>query len=182
MKKIILLISMAFIATGSLFAQDYNQSVGLVVGSLNGLSYKKFIKENVAVQTDLAFGLVATRASVYHGGEYLGSGGEHFWTFQLQPNLYYQKNVFNTDWGNIAALVGGGMSLGYAEEFGSDLSMGKWGVNAIAGVEFILNNSPITVGLDFRPGYGLLFTSQSYGILTAHIFDWTLAASVRYCF
>ena len=117
MKKILLLISMAFIATGSLFAQDYNQSAGLVVGSLNGLSYKKFVKENVAVQTDLAFGLVATQASAYYGGEYLGSGGEHFWTFQLQPNLYYQKNVFNTDWGNIAALVGGGTSLGYAEEF-----------------------------------------------------------------
>ncbi|MEE0973658.1 MAG: hypothetical protein U0L34_06035 [Paludibacteraceae bacterium] len=181
MKKIILLISMAFIATGSLFAQDYNQSVGLVVGSLNGLSYKKFIKENVAVQTDLAFGLVATRASGYYAG-YVIHGSENFWTFQLQPNLYYQKNVLNTDWGNIAALVGGGMSLGYAEEFGSDLSMGKWGVNAIAGVEFILNNSPITVGLDFRPGYGLLFASQPYGVITAHIFDWTLAASVRYCF
>ena len=96
MKRLLLLITMAFIAAGSLFAQDYKQSFGLVAGSLNGLSYKKFVKENVAIQTDLAFGLLATRATInYYGYSY--SGPEHAWTFQLQPNLYYQKNIFNGD-------------------------------------------------------------------------------------
>ena len=63
-----------------------------------------------------------------------------------------------------------------------DLSLGKFGVNAIAGIECILNDTPISVGLDFRPGYGLLFANQQYGTITTHIFDWALAASVRYCF
>lgn len=177
MKRLLLLISMAFIAAGSLFAQDYKQSFGLVAGSLNGLSYKKFVKENVAIQTDLAFGLLATRATInYYGYSY--SGPEHAWTFQLQPNLYYQKNIFNGNSCNIAALVGGGVSLGYASEFYSNIDLGKWGINAIAGVEFILHNAPISIGLDFRPGYGMMFMPD----LALHMFDWALAANVRYCF
>lgn len=177
MKRILLLISMAFIATSSLFAQDYNQSFGLVAGSLNGLSYKKFVKENVAIQTDLAFGLLATRATLNYYG-YSFSGEEHAWSLQLQPNLYYQKDVYEGSWGNFAALVGGGVSLGYAQEFNSDIDLGKWGINAIAGIEFILNKTPLTIGLDFRPGYGMLFADG----LSLHMFDWALAASVRYCF
>lgn len=177
MRRILLLISMAFIATSSLFAQDYKQSFGLVAGSLNGFSYKKFVNENVAIQTDLAVELLATRATMYYSG-YIFSGQEHAWSLQLQPNLYYQNNVFYGDWGNIAAYVGGGVSLGYAQEFYSNLDLGKWGINAIAGVEFILNNTPITIGLDFRPGYGMLFT----GTQSLHMFDWVLAANVRYYF
>jgi hypothetical protein len=181
MKRILLFICMALIASNSLFAQDYKQSAGIVVGSLNGISYKRFIKENVAVQADLAFGLLATRATAYYAG-YALSGTEQVWNFQLQPNMYYQKNILNAEWGNIAAFVGGGVSLGYAEEFGFDLSLGKFGVNAIAGIECILNDTPISVGLDFRPGYGLLLANQQYGTITTHIFDWALAANVRYCF
>lgn len=179
MKRILLLISMAFIATSSLFAQDYNQSFGLVAGSLNGLSYKKFVKENVAIQTDLAFGLLATRFTEYdYYSGYSVSGEGHLWNFQLQPNLYYQNNVLNGNNLNIGAFIGGGVSLGYAQGFYNDLPLGKWGINAIAGIEFILNKTPLTIGLDFRPGYGMLFTSNQ----SLHMFDWALAASVRYCF
>lgn len=177
MKKFILLVSFIAIASGSLFAQDYKNSIGVVAGSLNGLSYKTFIKEKVALQTDLAFGLIATRGSMNYYG-YTIVGEEHAWTFQLQPNLYYQNNILDANWGNIAALVGGGVSLGYAEEFGSSIHLGKAGFNAIAGVEFILKNTPITIGLDFRPGYGVLFNDM----LALHMFDWALAANVRYCF
>ena len=182
MKKIILLFASIMLSTTCIYSQEYKNSIGIVAGSLNGLSYKTFVKENVAVQTDLAFGLLATRGTVYYAG-YAFSGEEHVWTFQLQPNVYYQKNIHDVAWGGIDAFVGGGASLGYAEEFGSDLSLGKFGLNAIAGIELILVDAPITVGLDFRPGYGMLFANiEDYMPITMHVFDWALAASVRYRF
>ena len=70
----------------------------------------------------------------------------------------------------------------------------KFGFNAVAGLELNLNNAPIVIGLDFRPGYGLgAYTDKdeytSGGVkytdkysFTSSFFDWTLAASVRYRF
>ena len=60
--------------------------------------------------------------------------------------------------------------------------------------------APITIGIDFRPGYGLLFAGHDEDYKKAqdeakefgyeysatapvyHFFDWTLAATVRYTF
>ena len=52
MKKILLLAVAALASLGA-FAQDYTHSAGLVVGNLNGLSYKYFISDELAIQADL---------------------------------------------------------------------------------------------------------------------------------
>lgn len=180
MKKLVLVV-VAILATGVMYAQTYQHSVGLVVGSLNGVSYKTFVGENFAVQADLAIGLVATQG---------GSGGEtgeiNYWDFQLNPNAYYQTEVAAFSWGNLSAFGGGGVSLGLSKLMGAYAAsmpvMGKWGINAIAGVECNVNNLPIVFALDFRPGYGMLFYGEYGYTMTVNTFDWALAASVRYVF
>ena len=95
MKKLVLVV-VAMLATGVMYAQTYQHSVGLVVGSLNGVSYKTFLGENFALQTDLAFGVVATQ-----GGTEVATGEVRYWDFQVNPNAYYQKEVASFSWGTL---------------------------------------------------------------------------------
>ena len=90
MKKITLFFCMLLFSTTCIFAQEYNQSFGIVAGSANGLSYKKFIKENVVVQTDLSVNLIATRGTITAYG-YSVQTEAHLWALQLNPNFYHQK-------------------------------------------------------------------------------------------
>ena len=118
MKKIFLLLSL--FVTISLSAQNYKSSVGLVVGSYNGFSYKTFVSENVALQADLGFGLLATQGSVgVVGYEGLIYGVEKHWSFYANPNLYCQKEFYNTDWGGISAFIGG-ISANFDSNFVDD--------------------------------------------------------------
>lgn len=242
MKKIFTLAVAAMTAMCA-FAQDYTQSVGLVVGSLNGASYKYFISEELAIQADLGIGVMATGgSSVSTANKTLEGKSDKtksvtkmdvsLWTLQVAPNFIWQKDLTTFDWGKLDYFVGGGLTLGYAKfikgelvssknykdgkeinsteyrrgdatfigtDEGFNQSYGKFGINAIAGVELALTGAPITIGLDFRPGYGLLFTGDNEdtkeekedvksmgGKMTTSntfsFFDWTLAATVRYTF
>lgn len=253
MKKIFTLVVAAMTAICA-FAQDYTHSAGLVVGSLNGLSYKYFISDELAIQADLGFGIVATSGSYAQSEEasYSKDGYSsisrttgtfnikaNLWTFELAPNFIWQRNFASFDWADLDFFVGGGITLGYAqlskatvtsckgewyakfeygdyieedsEDYESEVAytidedaypddFGKFGINAIAGVEMALKGAPITIGLDFRPGYGLLFTGHNddykehkkdveaeggkykANAFNYSFFDWTLAATVRYTF
>lgn len=246
MKRVLLLAGIFCLFTASVFAQDYKQSAGVVAGSLNGLSYKAFITENLAIQADLAFGMLSTTGTGMYsyqikskengtasGSTYKQKINTSLWNFQLAPNCVYQKNFVEKDWCTIAAVMGGGVSIGYAkasadpkvlseeiisydsdgdiykdkqvfeEEADKDglySDFGKFGINAMLGLEVVLKNAPITLGFDFRPGYGLMFTGHdedyemrkkqyenwgreySESVLTYHFFDWSIAASIRYTF
>ena len=149
-----------------------------------------------------------------------GQGIDYF-TFEANPNVVYQRDITSGGWGKLSWYAGGGISLGmmkydgregaYWDEDGNDKNFwwamshktpgtddqwidlgGKFGFNAIGGVEMSLANAPIVLGLDFRPGYGLHFVTDATvginmmtgaaikGSITTSFFDWTLAASVRY--
>ena len=247
MKKILLLAVAALASLGA-FAQNYEHSAGVVVGNLNGLSYKHFISDELAIQADLGFGIVSTSGSLVDlkkisKDDYKSSvkstcqSNASLWTFQIAPNFIWQKNIASMDWANLDFFVGGGISLGYAkmtkieglkgevvtningqevkEKYGEeayryqkdsdwkdyyDKAYGKFGINAMAGVEFAFTGAPITLSVDFRPGYGLLFAGHDEDYKKAqdeakefgyeysatapvyHFFDWTLAATVRYTF
>ncbi|MGM9837504.1 MAG: hypothetical protein ACI30A_03320 [Paludibacteraceae bacterium] len=170
--SLIVMVSMAS------YAADYQQSIGVVVGSFNGISYKKFVRENMAVQADLAFGVQATRGTVSIEGEKLLSGEEHYWDFVLNPNLLWQQELTE----GLSMFAGGGLSLGLAEEFRSSTLFGKFGLNTMVGAEYKFASLPLSLSLDFRPGYGLLFANVEGYSLTANLFDWRLALGVRYCF
>lgn len=79
MKKIILCLMVLGLSVGA-FAQ--NNEVGFVVGGFNGLSYKKVMCENFAIQTDLAVGFQHT---VFNIENVVGS--TNLFDFVLNPNF-----------------------------------------------------------------------------------------------
>ena len=143
--------------------------MGVIAGMTNGISYKH-LKNHTMFQTDLAIGI--NYAPVGYGLVM------NCWDFRLNPNLAYQGIISSTDKGLFAGYAGGGMSLGEINSYAYNNCIGGvFGINALIGVEYAFNQSPISFGLDFRPGYGLYFDSA----YTISAFDWRLNISIRYC-
>lgn len=141
----------------------HKHEIGLVAGGLNGISHKYWFSEHFTLHTDLAVGLTTA----------------YKFDLTINPNVEY--NVILPQ--NFYLYMGGGINFGYANYPGLDL--GKFGINAIIGAEYIFENVPISLALDFRPGYGLAFTDGPYYYyieLPSHDFDWKLALSARYYF
>ena len=174
MKKVLFSFLALFWAMG---AMAQNQEIGLVVGGLNGLSYKKHMSENFAIQTDLAVGVQRTDLDIIGDGDFIPLPVDMF-DFVLNPNFLYHKDLKY----GIYAEFGGGLSAGLMQTLYTinPMTLGKFGLNAYAGVGYKMNNLPLAFGLDFRPGYALDI-NVPYELLL-HQFDWHLAASVRYCF
>lgn len=178
MKKYISLALLCF-ATLCLSAQNYKHSIGGMVGSMYGVSYKGFIwgVEHLALQGDLGVRLMSTAAG---NGNYTGSMS--MYTFELNPNVVYQNTIGEFDEGRVDWYAGGGLSLGlcgdlYPMRVGNSPVLGKFGLNAVAGAEIVFD-APVDLSLDFRPGYGVAFNDNYH----VSFFDWALVASVRYRF
>ncbi|MBR1995696.1 MAG: hypothetical protein IJ989_00375, partial [Paludibacteraceae bacterium] len=103
MKKIILCLMVLGLSVGA-FAQ--NNEVGLVVGGFNGLSYKKMMSENFAIQTDLAVGFQRTSIDWLGDSELITTTGDLL-DFVINPNFLYNKELKY----GIYAFAGGGASV-----------------------------------------------------------------------
>lgn len=177
MKKIFTLCVAVLMAVTTVKAQF---EIGGIVGGLNGLSMKYWFNDNLALQGDLAVGLTAANGATYYKGTKLpGEGQLDLYDFTLNPNLLYHFNLPE----HFKLYCGGGANIGLAsaiENTNSDFILGKFGVNGVIGASYDLDSAPIVFALDFRPGYGLLFTQSD----AAHIslFDWKLGFAVRYKF
>ncbi|MDR2834664.1 MAG: autotransporter outer membrane beta-barrel domain-containing protein [Bacteroidales bacterium] len=162
MKKAISILFFSFILQGfSCYAQaPYESGAGIIAGFMNGLSYKTFaIGNKVALQTDL-------------GVKFEAHDSSQFWTVDINPNIMFQHRISIS---NLYWFLGVGTSVGYA--FTDNLKSGKFGVNVIGGIEYKFN-IPLSIQLDYRPGYGLLFSKHS----SESYFDWGLNLSFRYTF
>lgn len=160
MKKICVIL-LVFVMGMTLTANaqaPYKHSVGATVLSFNGFSYKTFLMDNFALSIDAGFKWTVPN---YRGVLLTG---------EINPNLMYEAP---TSANGLYWLVGGGLSIGGWG--GPAGGFGKFGVNAIGGIEYKFN-IPLTIQADFRPGFGLAFT-QGY---TAPFFDWGLCFGIRY--
>lgn len=170
MKKTILVCIVGLL---SLSAYAQKNEFGIVVGGLNGLSYKHYLQPNFVIQTDLAWGVERTIINV-SVGPYNVEGPSNLWDFALNPNFLYHKDLK----GGLYAFAGGGVSLGMLGFFETTGIAGKFGINGMIGAGIKVSSAPLSISLDFRPGYGLGF--DRYDIM--HCFDWHLALGLRYCF
>ncbi|MCR4964769.1 MAG: PorT family protein [Bacteroidales bacterium] len=176
-RKSLIVVLLLMSVLGSAWAQaPYKHSIGVTAGNLNALSYKTFFGSHLGLQLDLGY------KYIYTDGENLS--GVHISSLELNPNLMYEGHFTKGLYG----FIGGGVSLGYRWNYWGSASMwdygisyrqdnGKFGVNAIAGLEYKFS-IPLTLQLDFRPGYGLLFDDSwdwSY-------FDWGVNLGIRYTF
>lgn len=216
MKKSIIAVAMLLLSL-TISAQDYTHSIGGMVGSMYGVTYKGFIFgiDGLALQADLGVNLfsLAGKAEVKTDGVKNTSDIRNgaFFTFVANPNIVYQQNIASWNFGSLSWFAGGGISLGLMQQYGNmeikddngdwntvsvsdwknanngkDQIYGKFGINALAGLELGFSSVPLALGLDFRPGYGVGFRNQKVnGVKTEQVvnfFDWSLAASLRYCF
>ncbi len=198
MKKKILIIAFVFGMLFSLQAQaPYKHSAGVTLGNMQALSYKAFITDHVALQVDLGT-KITTSTGCMDWGKYTVYGSDYnvsskfnsinIWTLELNPNVLYEVHFVKGLYG----MAGGGVSLGYNWYRGSghhvyygnnsfiiydDTPFGKFGTNAIVGLEYKFN-VPVTVQLDARPGYGLLFYEAGGPLF--HYADWSVNIGVRY--
>ena len=174
MKKTIniLIVALLMVTAISTEAQaPYKHSIGVTAGTLEAVSYKTFFSNNFAFQADLGYKYIVTAGHRAHNVAVQ--------SLELNPNFMYEKNITK----GLYLFGGGGLSLGYSWSSYYDwyysyrADFGKFGINAIAGIEYKFN-IPLTLQFDFRPGYGLLFAQHS----TWSYFDWNLCAGVRYTF
>lgn len=157
----------------------YKNSIGVSLQSLNGFAFKTFCTNHFAIQADLGtkFTIGASRDFDYTI--------EFVSTVEAAVNFMAEANLFKGLYG----FIGGGTSLGYCWNLGNWASISdnysgwvyydfvKYGANALFGLEYKLN-IPLTIQLDFRPGYGMLIDARHL----VSYFDWAINAGVRYTF
>lgn len=151
--------------------------IGVIAGGINGVSYKYWWSERMAIQTDLAVGLTAAPAAMYVQGQLLGTVTNPQYDFTINPNV-----LFHMPFSDVAHFyTGGGVNLGMVSDMANtapERILGKFGINAVAGIGFFVSNQ-VSLSVDFRPGYGLGFANSN--AVFVHFFDWKLGLAVRYC-
>ena len=204
---------------------SYTHRIGGMAGNMFGVSYKGFVfgVDGLALQTDLAVKLQFSPAKndvklkemlteevwisdIQIAPTYQEKHDGFTWsnfTFELNPNIVYQKELGSAGRSTFALFGGGGVSLGFIQSlnlasFGAgdkNPFMGKFGVNGIVGMEFIW--SRFVLSLDARPGYDLAFSDKyayrsgamwtdSYEVKAdrnfVHFFDFGASIGFHYCF
>ena len=168
--------------------KDYTHSVGIAVGSSYGLAYKYFFKDNWALKVDIT-------DNVYKG--YGVAIYTFFHDFDFNPNVVYQMPIKTFKTCRLDFFAGGGTTLGFGDpylysreynKYNSDEIVShncvdyEWrivrnctgmpficGLNGILGLELNLA-IPMTIELDFRPGYGL-FSFNEWGECDGYDYD-----------
>ncbi len=124
---------------------------------------------------------------------------------EVNPNILYQRPFATKDWGTVSWYAGGGTSIGFIREdtkallddgtwafLGDDELLrgkrmrGKFGLNAIGGIEMHFTGAPLSLSIDFRPGYGFSWARETEHYpkrkMYTHFFDWECSIALRYCF
>ena len=187
MKKIsVILLSLLMGMMLTLNAQaPYKHSIGGTLGNMEAFSYKTFLTDNLALSVDAGFKWTTSPATcdIWYKGNH---DAEHVhvspMTIEANPNFMFEAAAGSK---GLHWLVGGGISLGYSWFLYNDYyyarydrrttSYGKFGINAIGGIEYKFS-IPLTLQVDFRPGYGLLFREH----LAVSYFDWAVCVGLRY--
>lgn len=185
---------------GTLNAQaPYKHSIGATVGNMQAISYKTFVTDHFAIQVDLGNKILCTNGEyppITNGERQIRQKWEewNFWDLELNPNFMYEGHFV----AGLYGFAGGGVSLGYSwrhwnpvmaayytgwinyyPPYRARWDRGKFGVNAMLGLEYKLN-IPLALQFDFRPGYGMFFNDVRNN--EWHFFDWSVNAGVRYTF
>lgn len=189
MKKIsIILLTLVMGFSVAVNAQaPYKHSVGGTLGTLEAFSYKTFFTNHLTLDLNAGYKITVGPSAYRITGVNESYNFTIFpSTIEVNPNLEYESTTGKS---GLLWFIGGGLSLGYCPNVTirdkslnrgwayAQTNWGKFGVNAIGGIEYKFN-FPMTLQVDFRPGYGLLFNGSKE---TLSYFDWALCVGVRYC-
>lgn len=165
MKKIFTLCVVALVAL-SMSAKPYTHSIGLVGGFGIGVQFKDMVTDHFTIIDEFGYFLCPfDQQNLTPCGGYQGAIDNLVLAYQADA---VEGQGIDLDW-----YVGGQLKIGYGVG-----NFGIFGVGAAAGIEAKMQNAPIAVSFDFRPGYGCMFNQFGPG----HIFDYTFNLGVRYAF
>ncbi len=175
MRKFYLLLVLGFMSSVGL--AQYDKSVGLRLGSSSGVTFKKFVHAEEAVELLLSGrndGLQVTGLYQFHKPTdwnisdriYLNYGvGGHFgyekrnqFSVFIDPFNIPPPNSFNTEIG-----------IRNRHQF-------AMGIDAIIGLEYRWLSVPMTIGLDLKPYFDFI------GMRTTRLRFWDSALSFKYIF
>ncbi len=179
-------------------------SVAITLGSVEGVSYRYFVNEHVAVQTNLmwkylsTYGTTVSRQTLDVMGKSQTSrtsqwGKLRGWTAEVNPNFIYQTTVRAWAWGSLYWNSGVGVGMGVAQDWRmpADYPLwGKFGINTISGLELSFCKYPISVFTESFAGYGLLWNNYEVHLFGAtsltrscnHFIDWGSGIGIRFAF
>lgn len=189
MKKQLLLISLLL---GSLMASaqiEYRHSLGVSLGSQEGLSYKVFSRNHygMAFQLDLGYSFTATQGFTYYSVnpdldfvlKLDPIGTIKMYNFDLDLYWMQQRTAVEVSAGDLDWFAGGGFSLG--SWIGPAW---RFGFGPVGGVEWKFANAPVNFAAEFRPGVSLYtqYTNMEEGRYVDFMpyFDWSLNLTVRF--
>lgn len=165
MKKIISTLAL-ITCSFSLFAQDYENSIGLRIGSgyydAVGVAFKTFISKDGAIEADLGFKGYSNR--------------QHSWT-NVSLSGAYQHHFPIGDIENFKWFIGGGLVIANSFSNYSDREGFNLGIYPTGGVEYKLKNAPFVFSADIRPTIHVI---EAYNYYHTAFFNTGLTA--RYIF
>jgi hypothetical protein len=134
-------------------SKPYKPSFGVMAFPImgGGPSFKFFLTNNFAFQTDLFWKVLFTKTREEVGISVAQKNFAFYGSFEVNPNFIYQKKIKTKNTNDLFWLMGAGTSLGITVNHGNR----KFGANAILGLEFI--RPSVAIQIDIRLGYGVLF-------------------------
>ena len=156
-KLFIIALFFGFAFSPRMMAQDYHTGLGIHGGFSSGISVKHFYTTNIAVE-----GILTTR----------------FQGFKITGLAEWHLPVFDTE--GLYFFYGGGAHLGIWDSerdyFGNPVPGNKLflGADGIIGLEYAFPRFPLSIGLDWKPGFEII---SDFGFAHDEI-----ALSVRYLF
>ncbi len=140
MKKCIFIFLIMILSTQLVMAQDYQTGIGVRGGVFNGVSFKHFVAERDAVEAVAAF---------HFGGLFMaGMFQRHAMAFDT-PGLYWYYGA-----GAHIGFYEGRHRPAWFDERDRDYVV--FGVNGVVGMEYKIEEVPITIGLDVTPALNIV--------------------------
>ena len=142
MKKFIFATSILILTVFAANAQSYDTGIGLRGGPYNGLTIKHFVGEQAAVE-----GILTTR---WGGFNITGLYEMHQIAFDT-PGLYW--------------FYGFGGHIGFWDGdnnpwFNDNENYTVFGIDGIIGMEYVFEEIPFTIGIDWKPAVNLAGNSR----------------------
>jgi hypothetical protein len=159
LKNTIIIIAMilGIASSGIIQAQDYHTGLGIRGGFNSGISIKHFYTTDIAIE-----GVLSTR---WNGFKITGLAEWHRPIFDTQGMYFY---------------YGGGAHIGIwdteKDYYGDPIAGNSFfiGVDGVIGLEYAFQGIPLSLGLDWKPGFEII---SDFGFTHDEI-----ALSIRYLF
>lgn len=168
MNKILTAIILLIASSG--FAQQYEQSGGIRMGHTSGLTYKKFIHKEEAIEFIMSGrknGIQASAIYTFHQPMEVSFNENFYVYYGLGLHVGYEK------YDNLRRVATSFDPPSFALEQENYMVMGA---DAILGVEYRWLSVPVTFGFDIKPYFNFI------GMRYSRVKFWDAAISVKYVF